>query len=138
MNAYRWDELAVGLKHGFEATITQQMVDGFAAISGDVNPLHVDREFAAAQGFPAPVVYGLLTASLYSQLVSIYLPGKFGLLHGIDIDFHAPCFVEERIIVEGEIAFLSKAYRRMEIKATMRKLEGKIVSKAKIRAGLHA
>jgi 3-hydroxybutyryl-CoA dehydratase len=80
----------------------------------------------------------MLTSSLYSQLVGVYLPGKYALLGGIDIDFHSPCFAGDKLEVQGEIVFLLDAYHRMEIKASIRNAGRKLVSKATIRVGLHA
>jgi acyl dehydratase len=125
------------MKHAFQAAFSDAMVEDFARISGDVNPLHVDRDYAIAAGFPSPVLFGMLTSSLYSQLVGVYLPGKFALLQGIDLDFNSPCHADERLTVEGEIIFLSDAFHRMEIKASIRKEDRKLVSKAIIRVGMH-
>jgi acyl dehydratase len=137
MNIYRWNDLAVGMKHEFEGTFTNEMAASFARISGDVNPLHLDRNYAVSAGFKTPVLFGMLTSSLYSQLVGVYLPGRYALLQGIDIDFHSPCFAGDRLAVQGEIVFLSDASRRMEIKASIRRDNLKLVSKAVIRVGLH-
>ena len=82
MNEYRWEELALGLKHEFEATFTEEMARSFAEISGDVNPLHVDRDYAVSAGFSGLVLFGMMTSSLYSKLVGVYLPGKYALLQG--------------------------------------------------------
>ena len=83
MTEYRWSDLTVGLSAQFEVQITESMIEAFAEISGDRNPMHLDEQFATAAGFPGRVVYGLLTSSFYSQLVGMYLPGKHALLHGI-------------------------------------------------------
>jgi 3-hydroxybutyryl-CoA dehydratase len=138
MNAYRWEELSIGLTHKFEATFTSDAAAQFASISGDSNPLHVDHAYAVSVGFQAPALFGMLTSSLYSQLVGVYLPGKYALLEGIDIGFHSPCFAGDRLAVEGQIVFLMEAYQRMEIKASIRKADGKLVSKALIKVGMHA
>jgi 3-hydroxybutyryl-CoA dehydratase len=137
MNEYRWEELTVGLKHEFEATLTEEMAQEFARISGDVNPLHVDRVYAESAGYPGPVLFGMLTSSLYSTLVGVYLPGKYALLEGIDLDFNSPVFAGEKLTISGEIVFISRSYRRMEIKANIRKENRKLVSKALIRVGMH-
>jgi acyl dehydratase len=78
-----------------------------------------------------------MTSSLYSTLVGVYLPGKYALLQGIDIDFNSPVFAGDKLIVQGEIVFLSEAYKRLEVKASIRKEDRKLVSKAVIRAGFH-
>ena len=137
MNAYRWEDIHIGLKHGFQAVFTEEMMADFAALSGDLNPLHVDPDYALASGYPSAVVFGLMTSSLYSQLVGMYLPGKFALLQGIDIDFNAPAHAGEPLSVEGQVSYLNEAYQRFEIKAHIRKADGKRVSKATIRVGFH-
>ncbi len=137
MNEYRWDDLSVGLKHSFDATFTSEMVADFARLSGDINPLHVDADYAVAAGFPSPVIFGMMSSSLYSQLVGVYIPGKYALLQGMDINFHHPTFVGDTLTCTGEIIFMGGALRQMEIKASIRNQHGKLISKALIRAGMH-
>ena len=137
MNELRWSDLHIGLKQEFTAVFTAEDASAFARLSGDVNPLHVDQEYAAAAGFPSAVLFGMLTSSLYSRLVGVYLPGKFALLQGIDIDFSAPCHAGEQLHVTGEVVHMTEAYHRFEIKATIRKADRKLVSKATIRVGFH-
>jgi acyl-CoA thioesterase FadM len=55
----------------------------------------------------------------------------------MDIDFNTPCFAGDVLSVAGEIVFMSEAYKRFEIKATIRKQDRKLVSKATIRVGFH-
>ena len=137
MNEYRWSDLSVGLAARFETEIDAAALDAFANLSGDHNPLHLDESFARERGFPGRVVFGLLTSAYYSRLVGMYLPGRFALLHGIDVEFKAPAFAGDRLIVSGEITHLTEAYRRLEIKASIVNSAGKTISKAKVRAGLH-
>ncbi|MGI8712290.1 MAG: MaoC/PaaZ C-terminal domain-containing protein [Solirubrobacteraceae bacterium] len=49
-------------------TITESDVMGFAGLSGDMNPLHVDREFARRSEFGEPVAHGLLVLSIAAGL----------------------------------------------------------------------
>ena len=137
MNEYRWSDLSIGLKHTFDAAFTPEDARVFASLSGDINPLHVDEAYATAAGFPDSVLFGMLTSSLYSRLVGVYLPGKFALLQGIDIDFNSPCHAGEKLHVAGEVVYLNEAYQRFEIKASIRKDDRKLVSKATIRVGFH-
>ena len=137
MNALRWSDIHLGLSYSFTASFEPAMVADFARLSGDTNPLHVDPGYATAAGFPAPVLFGMMTSSLYSRLIGVYLPGKYALLQGMDLDFNAPAFVDEPLTVTGEVAYLTEAYRRFEVKASIRKADRKLVSKATIRVGFH-
>jgi 3-hydroxybutyryl-CoA dehydratase len=137
MNEYRWADLRVGLSHEFQVTLTPEMLSAFSALSGDNNPLHIDPQYARAAGFQGPVAFGLLTSSFYSRLVGVHLPGRHALLHGINVDFVSPSYAGDTLSVAGEISFLSDVHQQIEIKARITGPTGKIVSKAKIRAGLH-
>ncbi len=77
MNHYRWDDLALGLKAEFEASFTAAVMQDFAALSGDVNPCTSTRTTRARRDSTTP---------------SCYLPGKYALLQGIDIDFQCALF----------------------------------------------
>ena len=136
MNDYGWDDLTLGMSAQFDVEVTSELMTAFANLSGDVNPLHMDDQFAQNAGFPGRVVFGMLTASFYSRLVGVYLPGKRALLDGIDLEFKSPAFIGDRLSVSGEIAFLNDTYHRCEIKAHIRNAAGKLISKATIRAGL--
>jgi 3-hydroxybutyryl-CoA dehydratase len=136
MNAYRWEDLQLGLRESFAVVVTAEMLAAFTELSGDNNPLHTDLNYAHRQGHPAAVVYGMLTSSFYSRLVGVHLPGKYALLQGIDLHFSAPAYINETLRVAGEIVFRSNAYKRLEVGASIRNADGKLVSKALIRVGV--
>jgi len=136
MNHYGWQDLELGLKHEFQTVITEEMMQHFLQDSGDVNPLHVDAAYAETRGFPNKVVYGLLTASFYSTLVGVHLPGQNCLLHGIDVSFLKPVFVGDALTISGEITYLNEAYRQAHISAQIISKQGVKVSKARIKVGV--
>jgi 3-hydroxybutyryl-CoA dehydratase len=136
VNEYRWADLAVGMREEFAVVIDVAAVDAFVTLTGDNNPLHVDSGSAREAGFRDRLVHGLLTASYYSTLIGIHLPGRYALLQGIDIDFAHPVYPGDTLTVSGTIAFLSEATRLAKIDAEIRNAEGARVSKAKIRAGI--
>ena len=136
MNDFSYDDLAVGHMATFSRTVTGEMMETFRRLSGDENPLHNDVEFAVERGFSGRVVYGMLTASLYSALAGVYLPGKRCLLQSVYIDFLHPVFIGETLTVTGKIVEKHDSVRQVIIKATIQNTEGKRVSRAKIEAGV--
>lgn len=108
----------------------------FVEISGDHNPLHTDEAYAKSKGYPSEVVHGLLSSSLYSSLVGLYLPGKYALLHSINISFEKPVFCGDELTVAGEVTYINEAYQQIEIKASITNQNHVRVSSAKIKAGL--
>jgi 3-hydroxybutyryl-CoA dehydratase len=135
---YHWADLQVGLRHEFQVVITAAMIDRFRDDSGDTNPLHTDAAYARSQGFSGPVVYGLLTASFYSTLAGVYLPGKYSLLHGVDVSFLSPVFIGDELKVSGEVAHLNDAYRQARIEAAIHNSNGLRVSRATLKVGVLA
>lgn len=66
-----------------------QWTDGFENLSGNVNPLHVDHDYAAHVGLVGPVIFGMMSSSLYSRLVGVCLPPDSSPMTGIDIPITA-------------------------------------------------
>ena len=136
MNSYSWEQLRVGLAADFDVTVDDEMMARFYATTGDANPLHLDAEYASGRGFRSRVVYGMLTASFYSTLAGVHLPGRRCLLHGVKVDFNAPVYVGDRLRVRGQIAHLSEAYRQIELACDITNQRAEVVSKARVRCGL--
>ena len=136
MNHYKYEEMVVGQAETFEQKITADMMDDFKHVSGDTNPLHYMEDYAREKGFAGRVVYGMLVASLYSRLVGVYLPGEHCLLQSVQSDFCRPVYVGDCLTVNGSIVEKTDSVRQVIIKATVKNQFGKVVSRAKIEAGV--
>lgn len=117
-------------------TVTEAMIDAFAALSGDTNPLHTDAAYARSRGFAGRVAHGQLTAAFLSTLVGVHLPGRRALLQGVRTTFHAPVLVGDVLTVRGSIDQISEAVRRVELRAEVRNQAGKAVLKAHVSVGV--
>ena len=136
MNEYKFSDIEIGLEESFEVKIDTSMMDKFLDISNDINPLHVDSNYAKKKGFPNRVVYGLLTSSFYSTLVGVYLPGKYCILQGIDIQFSKPVYIGDALKISGKVSYINEAYKQIEIKAFITNQNNEKVSKATIKTGV--
>ncbi|MBR2526177.1 MaoC family dehydratase [bacterium] len=135
MNKYSYDELKIGQKESFEVVVTEQMQTSFLNLSGDINPLHCNCDFAKEKGFNDKVVYGMLTSSFYSTLVGVYLPGENCLFQEAEIQFNKPVYIGDKLIVSGEVTEKQDLYKRIVVKAKITANE-KTVSKAKLTLGV--
>lgn len=137
MNEYTISELEVGMRASFTKKITKEMEDSFRNISGDENPLHKDDEFACqiSQGkYPEHAVFGMLTASLYSTIAGMYLPGKYSLIHSFEeLSFLKPVFVDDELTVEGEVIDKNEDLGLIRIKVSIKNQNNKSVSRAKMK-----
>lgn len=50
MNDYSFNDLNIGTKEQFEVKVTEEMQNSFTLISGDINPMHLDSDFAIRGG----------------------------------------------------------------------------------------
>lgn len=135
MNEYVYTELIVGHTESFEVVVTKQMEDAFRNITGDFNPLHQDDAFACQAGngkFKGHVCFGMLTASFYSTLAGVYLPGKNSLIHSLDIKFQKPVYAGDKLTVTGEIADKEDGLKLILVKAQIKNQRAQSVSKATI------
>lgn len=137
MNEYTLSDINVGMKVSFEKTITPEMENAFRELSGDVNPLHYDDEYAMEIGggkYPSHVTFGMLTASMYSTLAGVYMPGKYSLIHSFDeLKFLKPVFAGDILTVSGEVFDKEEQLGLIRVNAEIRNQNGKCVSKAKIK-----
>jgi len=101
--AYVAEELRVGLTAEFEREIREEDVLAFARNSGDLNPLHVDFEYAQGSNFQGRIVHGAFQVGLASALLGMYLPGRNVLLGSVNARFPAPLYFPCRVHVRGEI-----------------------------------
>lgn len=70
-------------------TFDAAAVAAFLAATGDANPLHVDHAAAAAAGLGAPILPGMLMASLFPGLVGSAYPGALYLTQSLRFRQHA-------------------------------------------------
>ena len=124
---YSLNEIEIGFKKNFEITITESMLNDFAKLSGDYNPLHMNEEYASSTSFKKRVCSGMFLATFFSRLVGMYLPGKHALYFSQSLNFVNPCFVGEKITVEGEVVDKSYATKIIKIKTRITNEHGKIL-----------
>ena len=94
---------AVGQLASRTLTLTQEHVQGFAKMTGDYNPLHFDRAFAAKTKFGKLVVQGGLTTGLLHALVAMDMPGPGIVFLSQNWKFTAPVYIDDTITAEAEV-----------------------------------
>lgn len=137
---YRFEEITIGMKKKFSEIIDESRLDSFAKISGDYNPLHMDKEYASKTKFKKRICHGMLLASFFSKLVGMYIPGKNALYFSQTLNFQTPCYVGDSIAVEGEVVDKSDSTRIITIKTGIYNQSGTClvdgIAKVIVREGL--
>ena len=136
MNHYSYDEIDIGHREAFEIDITEQMLDGFRDITGDLNPLHSDAGYARAEGYEDRVAYGMLTASFMSTLAGVYLPGERSLIHSVKTKFSGAVYPGDELTVEGTVTETNDTFELIIVKVLIRNQNGDKVCKAEMQVGI--
>ena len=130
---YTFDEIETGLTKQFQITITESMIDDFAKISGDYNPLHMNEKFAQSRDFINRVCHGMLLGSLFSRLVGMYIPGKYGLYFSQTLNFVNPTTVNDTVTVTGKVISKNESTKIIKLKTTIKNSSHVLVDgKAKV------
>lgn len=131
MNVYTFEDIQEGMTESFSKQITSEMEDSFRKITGDYNPLHIDDSYAKQIGdYKQHVSFGMLTASLYSTIAGMYLPGKYSLIHSIEIKFLKPVYMGDVLTVIGTVAEKQENLQLLRLKVRIENQNRKCVSKA--------
>ena len=85
-----FSEINVGDSASLEHTLTIKDIELFAIMSGDVNPAHVDIEFAKDDMFHGIIAHGMWGAALISTLLGTTLPGPGTIYLGQTLKFSHP------------------------------------------------
>ncbi len=87
----------------FTKVFSEEDVILFAGITGDGNPVHTSKEFAAKTRFKERIAHGLLTAGTISAAIGMKLPGPGCLYLSQTLEFKAPVFPGDEITARVEI-----------------------------------
>ncbi len=103
MEAVKFSELKIGMKGNYTKKITQEDVDNFIKICNDVNPIHVDDEFAKNNKLPGKIAHGILVSSLISTVVGTKCPGPGSVWLDQSLKFLLPVKINDTITAISEI-----------------------------------
>lgn len=131
MNNKTIDELSIGDRAFFEKTVTEADVCLFAGISGDMNPAHINQTAAENSLFKGRIAHGMLSASLISTVLGMYLPGPGTIYLSQDLRFTYPVKINDTIKAEAEIIAIDREKCLAILKTTCRNQNGKVVIEGK-------
>lgn len=103
LSNFTFDEIEIGQSARYSKVIEMRDIQLFAAASGDVNPVHLDADFAAATPFKGPIAHGMLTGALISAALALELPGPGTIYLGQSLRFRLPVKPGDTITVHLEV-----------------------------------
>lgn len=132
----RYEDIRLGQTAGLQVELTPALIDEFARLCGDVNPLHTDEAFARGKGFPARLAHGLLVGAFFSAVAGTLLPGRDCLLQSVRFDFKKPVPAGTKLSLEAVVIQKVDAVRTVVLEICARDQSGGKVVTGRMQAGL--
>lgn len=116
LHGYYFEDMEVGMTDVYGKTITDADIVMFAGISGDINPVHLNHEFAAQTMFEGRIAHGMLTASFISTVIGTKLPGPGCIYVNQALRFKAPVRAGDTVRARATVTKLIPEKRLVELK----------------------
>ena len=94
-----YNSIMVGDKATLNRTLTRKDIQLFAIMSGDVNPAHVDEEYANSSQFHHIIAHGMWGGALVSTVLGTQLPGPGTIYLKQDFTFRHPVSLGDNLTV---------------------------------------
>ena len=108
-----FDEIAVGDSAVIDRTLTAADIQLFAVMSGDVNPQHLDPDFAASTRFHGVIAHGMWGAALISAVLGTRLPGPGTIYLSQTLKFLAPVRIGDTLSIRVTVRSKDAAHKRL-------------------------
>ena len=118
---------AVGQQATSQRTVSSHDVLLFAAVTGDLNPVHLDEEYAAQSQFGGRIAHGMLTAGFISATMAMQLPGPGAIYLSQSLRFLRPVRMRDAVTTRVEIVSIEAESRQLTLATTVRNRLHKLI-----------
>lgn len=109
---YFIEDLKPGITACFAKTVTEADVVLFAGVTGDLNPVHINEDYAAGTVFKGRIAHGMLSAGFISAVLGMHLPGPGCIYLSQSLKFKAPVRVGDTVEARATVKEVMTAKRR--------------------------
>ena len=110
----------------WERHISADDVQRFAEIVGDLNPVHLDAEFAGNSFFKKRIVHGAFLAGLISKVLGMDFPGRGTVYISQNSVFKRPVYVDTTVSVEVKVTQVIEEKRRLVLDTNILNSNGEV------------
>jgi 3-hydroxybutyryl-CoA dehydratase len=121
------NELKLGDATEITKLITEELVNDFARVTGDTNPVHLDQAYAEKTQFKGKIAHGALSVGLLSTVLGNILPGHGTIYLSHEIKFLAPVRIGDTLTVRVEVVELIPEKNRAKFRTTCTNQNGQMV-----------
>ncbi|MGJ8596180.1 bifunctional enoyl-CoA hydratase/phosphate acetyltransferase [Sulfitobacter sp.] len=122
-----FDEIKVGDSAELTRTLKSEDIELFAVMSGDVNPAHVDAEFADSDVFHKVIAHGMWGGALISAVLGTELPGPGTIYLNQNLSFRHPVGLGDTVTVRVTVTEKATEHQRVTLECLCLNQNGEIV-----------
>lgn len=122
------EEIDLGFTSSISVKVTEKMIQQFAEMSGDHNPIHMNEEYAKKTRFGKRIAHGMISGALISRALVDCLGGT-GIYLGQSLKFVNPVFIDDVIIITLKVTGIRKEKRIATVETNVTKENGDLVVK---------
>jgi len=126
MEALNINTIQVGMNESCSKKMTEDDVISYAQLSGDVNPVHLDDNYAKNSRFSKKIVHGLLSAGLFSAIFGTKLPGSGCVYVSQYLNFKRPVYIGDTVLATVTVLEVNQKSKKIKFK-TVCSVNSKIV-----------
>lgn len=115
LTGYFFEDLEVGMSAAFAKTVSEADIYGFAGITGDTNPVHINEEYARQTPFEGRIAHGMLSAGFISTVLGTKLPGPGSIYMMQTLKFKAPVRIGDTVVARATIREIVEGKPRVKI-----------------------
>ncbi|WP_129409966.1 MaoC family dehydratase [Marinitoga lauensis] len=122
----KYEDIKLNQTYEVKRRITAKMVETFAEITGDKNPVHLDEEFASKTVFKKRIAHGILSVGLISAVLGMEFPGPGTIYMKQDTKFLKPIYLDEEITIKITVKEKIEEKSRLVLTTQIIKEDGKL------------
>lgn len=122
-------ELKIGDHASFEKTITESDVYLFAGITGDLNPAHINTEYASGTRFKERIAHGMLIMGMVSAVLGMQLPGPGTIYMNQEVKFVAPTYIGNTVEAKVQVIEILEEKNIVKLETTCVNEKGTLLLK---------
>lgn len=108
-------------------TISESDIYGFAGLTGDFNPAHVNEQYASQSPFKTRIAHGMFGAGLISAVIGMRLPGPGSIYLSQELKFLRPVRIGDTLTARVEVLEVLSEKNRLKLRTTCANQEGELV-----------
>ncbi|WP_163122634.1 MaoC family dehydratase [Acinetobacter portensis] len=109
-------EYKVGMCAEITHSFSENDVELFSKLSGDVNPVHLNDEYAKTTIFGKRIVHGALASSIFSTIFANKLPGAGCIFFRSENKFLRPIYLNTEVLFKVEVSGILQEKKRVIFK----------------------